>query len=271
MKQANLLGGVALAWAVIAAFAVGCSSAAESDDGLFIGETDQALSSRFSANYTYGVNAAFGHIGCHGVAGEVCINLPVQKSFRWCDAAITHADTLNAFATAAAGVQQASGGNFTFQYVGHCPSPFPPTFADVLMNELPCSGDLLSNIDGYSCSNWGQQPPQNTLSESLPGIYYAATTQTTGIVHIDRADALARGANATEDAKLLLHAAYKGAWEVVGIGTHSEATNAMTGRLITPINQVRPIGTPGDLCRSASYSIANPTAYGGVAPTCPQN
>jgi len=254
----------------IAILLAGCGSSSM-DQGLFIGENEQALSSRFSINYTYGVNATFGHLGCHGVAGEVCINLPVQKNFRWCDDVITHADTLNAFATAAAGVQQASNGNFTFQYVGHCSSPFIPGSADLLINELPCSGDLMSNIDGYACANWGQQPSQNTLSESLPGIYYAATTGTTGVAHIDRADIFARGANSTEDLKLLLQAAYKMAWECVGIGTHSETTNAMTGRLITPINQNRPIGTSGDLCRSSSYSIVNSSVYNGSGVSCPLN
>ncbi len=253
----------------VCSLALGCGAPADEGGGLFIGENQQALSSRFSATYTYGLNAVSGHIGCHGVGVEVCINLPVQKNFRWCDDTITHADTLNAFATATAGVQQASSGNFTFQYVGHCSSPFIQGSADVLMNELPCAGDLTVNIDGYACANWGQQPPQNTLSESLPGIYYAATTNSTGVVHIDRADILARGANATEDSKLLLHAAYKMAWETVGIGTHSEPTNAMTGRLVTPINQNRPTGTTEDKCRAASYSTGNATEYHGVAPTCP--
>lgn len=267
MKNIKRLIQISIASIVLA---LGCGSPV--DDNVFLGENEQALSSRFAPNFTMGLNEnSPAHFGCHGVAGEVCINLPVQKNFKWCDDTLTHADTLSAFATAVTGVQQASNNNFTFQYMGHCPVPFNSNFADVLINEAPCPGALSSNIEGYACGNWGQQPVANNLSETLPGLYYAATTHTTGICHIDRADILAKGANATEDSKLLLHSSYKCAWEVIGIGLHSEATNAMTGRAIAPINQNRPIGTPGDQCRASSYSIVSPLTYGGAGAPCPFN
>jgi hypothetical protein len=101
------------------------------------------------------------------------------------------------------------------------------------------------------CSNLTQV---TQLNEALPGQYWTWSSGGSCVIHVDLPDLLQRGANVTEDANLLKHAAVHSLLGCMGLGTRTDITTAGTSRSVVPIQSTRTF-TLGENCRSSQIQL----------------
>lgn len=261
---------------LVSAPLLGCGAADEdggtNDGGAEIGAAELAISSKAGPSIVMGVSTAASHVACTRTnAGQVCL-VPGNNVLGYCieTAGLTasQVSTVRSLANSFNGVT-----NGKFQFIetvlagagGSCGGVAGQDW-DFVINNLSsgfCGGTGGDSITNYSCVNFptaGGGAP--TLIESIPGTFYNWTggLGSGAIVHFELAEINNRGANATEDDKLLRHAVMHGLAALVGIGDETATTNLWSSHSILPLNQTRHFGSLGELCRADSWAgIADQT------------
>lgn len=258
----------------------GCGGTAAEDEGLWLGDNGEAIQSKISAGYTYGVGTLPSHLACKGVTGESCV-MPAKRAFKVCFDATMDSHVKASFQSAFAAVQAATSNRFTFTNQGNCPPGGGPlSSTDVIANSGGgvCWVGGVNDIELYGCQNFTLTSSNSQLSDPFPGDYFVQSASgntapanpghVASVMSIDYPRILAKGATAAEDTALLDHATHYVVWGLVGIGGHTETTTSMTSRAVLPIPVGRTEGTAGDRCRASSYTVNDLTSY-SVIGSCP--
>lgn len=243
------------------------------------GTVQQPISAKPSANVVLGVTTASSHGNCpSNNAGTVCL-VPGNNVLGYCiETAGMSANVQNTIRSRANSFGSLLS-NWQFiesafaDGAGHCVGT-PGQDWDVMINDFKSGfcgstgGDVTNN---YVCVNFpavGSGVGQ--MTESIPGTFYNWTSiGTSAIIHIESTEIANRGANATEDQKLLEHAIMHGLNFTVGIGDQTALTDKWSSHSILPINQTRGWGLAGERCRASSWTgIGSQGTYTLLTPTC---
>ncbi len=122
-------------------------------------------------------------------------------------------------------------------------------------HSLPTSPLGSNNIRNYSRTQCtaDQSKIINSIASGLPS---NVAHYSTCIVQIDMTDIFLKGANLTEDNKLLWHAVAQGVIKMVGVGSFPGSRLSAGDEVVTPINTPRVVFSSGELCRTRNYSRA---------------
>lgn len=244
----------------ITAFALLCGFACsgyDADDagveGEELGQLEQSITVKRSPTFQHGAQTSASRPQCNRTNAAQLCSVPAQNNPDWC---------LDQQFTAA----QKSRIRTIVQTLDTLLAPFVFSEFDFSGNECAlfsdqvelrflvgtCSGDTGSNnIEAYSCGTTGSV---TALTEGS-GVVGTYQKHVQFLSTIDRADILAKGANATEDNNIFDHAVARAALTYLGVGTRTDAgANGFASRRTLAPTLSLSLMTNGERCRLESYT-----------------
>jgi hypothetical protein len=195
--------------------------------------------------------------------------VPKSKSFEYCFGSGFSSAERSSGITAASLIDGAS--NFTYTYVADCSTTIAAGKLRLTINPGVVSGSLSSSIQGYADVQLGS--PTNLTEGVAPGADPVGNFQTHGfcLAKIDLADIYAKGANSTEDARLLRHAFASVILKCQGNGARQDvaAVPAYSRESILLDGSVFVYMTDGEKCRANSFDATNNGDFVNQTDTCP--
>ncbi len=269
-KYISLLGIFAIACAGTdsATTEVADSGVEQVDASGQLGTAKQAYHSRVSGLYQHGTQTGSALRACdRSTTGQTC-SVPKFKNFEICLGNTFSATEKSRMLEMAQGIDSRS--NFTFSYPSDCSAAPLAGKMRLIIDPGVVSGSLSSNIQGYATVQLGS--PSN-LTEGVAGADPVGNFQTHGfcLAKIDLVDIYAKGANSTEDTRLLKHAGASVILKCQGNGSRQDvaAVPAYSRESIVLGSNLTVYMTDGEKCRADAYDTTANGDFSNTGAVCP--
>ncbi len=241
-----------------------------------LAELEQGLSAKTTPNFQYGTSTGSTKLRCNKTTpGQACAIPPKKAGISVCIDTIHASGTGTVFTAAETSriaafvnaVDARTGWDFDIDNVGGTPvcdaqNRSPQADLTFVVASVGSSGSASNDIANYGMPFFSGL---TGLSEGA-GVVGQYQKWTTCTARVDIVDAYAKGANATEDAKFVDHAAAHGLAGCVGIGGRS-GNNGRASDTVMNSGNSHTGYSAGENCVLDSFSAASPTTFENVG-TC---